>query len=343
MARFRLFFALAAFLCAALPSFSAAAAEGAAREGKELFAFYLKAKIPGGWSSSSNFGYFWLSESPDESCAVMATLKRYEAPDEALLVLHDDIATYREADRGPGYFFINDDSRGWFSLSGETAFWLETRGQCPELSGILSSVEITRDATELEALRKGFTDSPNSSPYWGKDEMPDLSAIARALASQNIRDWLAFVTPAPLKGMDSAEEREDESLETREYTGITFEALIPERWTVTERDGGVTFSSPDGKRSVTATVREIADQSDAGVLAFAREYRQSLGGKNMIRSREDRAGMENRYSFTLPGGAVVFVDGRTAPVRIVTYSNSELASIWENEMDCSLYVHIREQ
>lgn len=342
MALFRLFFTLAA-LCAALSPFSASAAEGAARNGKELFAFYFKAKIPGEWSSSSNYGYFWLSASPDEACAVTATLRRYEAPDEALLMRHDGMTAHRAAGKAPGYFFINEDARGWFTLFGETAFWLETRGQCAELPGILSSVEAVRDKNELTALRQDFPDSPDRPPYWGENEMPDVSAVAQALASQDIRNWLAFVTPAA-KTADTAEKKEDDPLEIREYAGKIFEAMLPEQWTVTETAEGVTFSSPDGKHTVTAVVNNIPDQSDEGVLAFAREYRQRLGGKNLLRAREDRAGMENRYSFMLPGGdAVVFVDGRTIPARIVTYSDSELASTWENEMDSSLYVRVKEQ
>lgn len=312
---------------------------------KELFAFYCKAMVPEGWHSDSVFGYFWAMASPDGKCGITATVARYEVPDEALLIrAMPGAAVFRKSKDAQGYLFTQNGNRAWLMASGEMTFILESYGPCEALSSLLSSVEAVRNKKELDALRGENFGPKDNTPYWAWEELPDMGAIMQALSSKEIRDWLTFTWPACASSEKAVPDEKDAAGGVREYRGKRLTALYPEGWTVRQTRDDLSFVSPDGKKSVFAIARKIPEQSDAGILAFVREYRQHLGGKNMLRMREDRGKLENRYRFMLLGsGAVVVIDARTVPARIVTYSDSALAATWENEMDHSVYVTVNEE
>ena len=327
---------------ACLTVVSAISTAVAAQTGETLFAFFGKVRIPGGWESEVAYGELWLIQSPDNECKIVAQLQRYEAVDAHLLVREKAGTSYTKTRNGFGYIAEQYGERVWFAAEGEMVLAITTSGPCNALGPALASIQAVKDRSELEALRNVAKDPEQLSLYWSAEELPDMAFAARGLADREVLDWLTYASPS--KAENEEEQAIEDDIAENEYQGTAWTASYPETWNVQETDEGITFISADKKQSVTAISKSLGQNDNAAARAFARELLQQHGGKNLFQMRSDRAELENRFRFTIPeSGAVVVLDARRIPARMVTYSEACLAFRWENEMDGTFYVQLKEK
>ena len=222
-----------------------------------LESFYFSLDAPKGWECGEE-GEIVFCQAPGDAASVSFLVLEYEEGDPELLIRdRASEAPPRKLADGQGYVYERDGERLWAMMTPGGLFC--EAGVSAPVAGV---VPLLRSMKPLENPK-------------------ETALVAKALAAQEVLDWLSWKSPAPEGKKPAAVPAPTTEEARREYAGKGFGAEIPQSWVV-QREGEETFFvSPDKQSRVSVRIYPGQTGDEEAFSSFARQTAKSLGGKNL--------------------------------------------------------------